>query len=468
MRKLLIYFIIVWVLISFSVSLSAVVKVKVKGIVETKNKKPKPDEKSTALQNGKVQALKKYISGLDSQRLQILNELMPEIQANLDTYILESTNLSDGEYLNGQWEINLEVSINDAQIEQLVNSRMKDKLSKQAETYLSFVYVAREVGSVEKFDVTVNKQNNANTKISGDRTVNTNTNTNTQTDTVNKTTTNVDQTTASASQSNTITNTDANQTTNQSSDSINGKVSTRYDDGTVKAKVTQSGSQSTSNQDSNSTTDQTTTTNQAGASNTNTKVITKGSENTNTNVNTTTNTSLNQTTDVTNSTQTSGSVVKKSEELGYRGYNPSEIDTKVTEIFNKASFEVVPAYEVNITPEQFATDFATLNEISSSTQKEATNLAREGGLDFLAIGMLDVGREETDPVTGQYKIYVKVNGYIMDLRKKFAVKICSVGPVQYSGFGENPTVAKTNALIEASTKASKDLVDQLRVKLSSN
>ena len=47
-----------------------------------------------------------------------------------------------------------------------------------------------------------------------------------------------------------------------------------------------------------------------------------------------------------------------------------EIDTKVTEIFNKANFEVVPAYEVGILPEKFAYDFAALNEISSSTQKK--------------------------------------------------------------------------------------------------
>lgn len=464
MRKLLISIIIVCMMMTLSLPLSAVVKVKVKGIIETKNKKPKPDEKNMALQNGKIQAIKKYISGLDSQRLQILNELMPDMLANLDTYILESTNLSDGLYVNGQWEINLEVSVNDAQIEQLINSKMKDKLATKGETYLSFVYVAREVGAVEKFDATVSKQQNASSKVTGDRTVNTNTNV--QKDTNSKTTTNTDQATAASSITNTNINTDTSQTTDKSSDSISGSVTSRYNDGTTKAKVTISGSDSTSSEDTNSTLDQTVTTDQAGVSNTNTKVTVKGSENVNTNTNT--NVSLNQSSNVTTSTQTSGSKLSKGEELGYRGYNPSEIDTKVTEIFNKADFEVVPAYEVNITPEQFATDFATLNDISSSTQKEATNLARDGGLDFLAVGMLDVGREEIDSATGQYKIYVKVNGYIMDLRKKFAVKICSVGPVQYSGFGENPTVAKTNALIEASTKASKDLVDQLRVKLSSN
>jgi hypothetical protein len=161
----------------------------------------------------------------------------------------------------------------------------------------------------------------------------------------------------------------------------------------------------------------------------------------------------------------SQSVVNASEGIYYRTFNPGEIDTKVTEIFNKANFEVVPAYEVGILPEKFAYDFAALNEISSSTQKEATDIAREAGLDFLAVAMLDVGREEIDPVSGGSKVYVKVNGYILELRKKFAVKVCSAGPYQFSGIGSNPSVAKTNALIEAAKNASQDLVDQLRVKL---
>lgn len=90
----------------------------------------------------------------------------------------------------------------------------------------------------------------------------------------------------------------------------------------------------------------------------------------------------------------SQSVINKSEGIAYRAYNPAEIDAKVTEIFNKANFEVVPAYEVGILPEKFAYDFAYLNEISSSTQKEATDIASEAGLDFLAVAMLDVGRSK--------------------------------------------------------------------------
>jgi len=249
---------------------------------------------------------------------------------------------------------------------------------------------------------------------------------------------------------------------NESSASISGKATEIYNSDNVSGSVTVKASDSTANKDVSTYSNQTTDVNKSSQAQINTNSVTTGGISTNTTSNTVAVTNRDQSYNI--AYKSSGSVVKNSEGLTYRVYNPSEIDTKVTEVFNKANFDVVPAYEVNITPEQFAYDFATLNEVSSSTQKEATNLAREGGLDFLAIGMLDVGREEIDPVTGQYKIYVKVNGYIMDLRKKFAIKICSVGPVQYSGFGENPTVAKTNALIEASTKASRDLVDQLRVK----
>ena len=326
MRKFLIILGLLLILSAGTEQLDALVKVKAKGSVATKNKKPKTEERQQAILNGQQQALRKYASGLDSQRLSILNELMPELLKDIEKYILDTTPLNDGEYQNGNWEINLEVSIDDAQIEQLV----RQKTPKLEEHFLSFVYVAREVASVEFHE---------------------------------------------------------------------GTVSIQADTDRDHFKL-------------------------------------------------------------------DGSIVMNSEGISYRSYNPAEIDSRVTEIFNKAGFDVVPAFEVNLTPEQFAYDFITLDEISNSTQKEATDIARDQGLEFLALGTLDIGREEIDPVTGQYKIYAKVGGYIMDLRKKFAVKICSVGPLQYSGLGPNPTVAKTNALIEAATKASQDLVDQLRVKLA--
>lgn len=464
MRKLLIVILTCILLLCITAPLSAAVKVKVKGTIESKRKRPKTEVKNMAIENAKEQALKKYISGLDSQRIQILNDLMPELLADLDTYIIEYTNLTDGEYKNGNWEICLEVSINNAQIEQLVNSKMKEQLSDIGDIYISFVYVAREVSSVEKFNSTISRENTFNKTHTGTQVINSDTDT--QTTTTGKINVDVDETKNSVTKTNTKTDTDVSNVTNQKIISLEEENSVAITDGGASTNLTLAENESVSTTDSNTKVNEDKTVKEKGVTNTNTVTNINGKENTNTV--TTTNADINETSNLSSSSKTSGSNLMKSEELLYRGYNPAEIDTKVTEVFNKASFQVVPAYEVNITPEQFASDFASLGQISSSTQKEATDIARDSGLDFLAIGMLDVGREQIDPATGQYKIYVKVNGYIMDLRKRFILKTCSVGPVQYSGFGENPTVAKTNALIEASTKASKDLVDQLRVKLSSD
>jgi len=442
-------------------SLTAITKVKVKGEVETRKKKPSVEEIKQAVNNGKEQAIRKWAATLESQRLQLMNSLIPEILKNLDLYVLEASQLSDGEWINGKWQVNLEVSINDSQIDLLANQRSQSNRQKQQDTYLSFIYVAREVSSVETFDNTVIKTS-ASSNSSSNRTTNDN-------DRVEhtKVSGNTDIITTQVGQASS--NTQVDQQTDSASTSlktrdaidVSGKSFNRDEDTSVAVKVISSASLDKTR--SSSSTTQDTNVQQEFQGRTDTNIQTNGNTVTTTVSSNTTNRNMDSS--ILSKSLSAGSVVKSSEGIAYRVFNPQEIDSKVTEIFNKAGIDVVPAYEANITSEQLAFDFASIGEVSSSTQKEATDLARDAGLDFLAIGLLDLGREEIDPVTGQYKIYARVNGYIMDLRKRFASKICSVGPVQYSGLGENPSVAKINALIEASTKASQDLVDQLRVKM---
>ena len=163
---------------------------------------------------------------------------------------------------------------------------------------------------------------------------------------------------------------------------------------------------------------------------------------------------------------TSGSIEKKSEIVKYRSYSPEEVEAKVTEVFNKADIQVVPTFEVGIDTGKFIKDFSIGNDITDATKKETVDLAKSKGLNLIAVGMLDVGREQVDQATGLSKIYVVVTGYILDLNGKFTKKIASIGPVQYCGFGENPKVAKLNALNNAAIAAAKDLVDQFREKRS--
>ncbi|NLW18199.1 MAG: hypothetical protein GXY81_00700 [Candidatus Cloacimonetes bacterium] len=461
MSKFLRFILLTILLLGLAGNVCALVKVKAKGEVETKKKNPGVKLVKEAIRSGQEQALKKWSVGLDSQRLQIINELWTEIVNDLDTYVMETSQLNDGEWANGKWMINLEVTINDAQIEQLINQRSQTSRQNQVETYLSFIYVAREVSTIQISADTV--QSNVSSTNSNQRIVDNKSQSNISTDTQGNLNVSVRESGRSEKNTQVDLKAEANVTADHSRDSYSSSSSSTSNRGNTQRNAKSSNFDSSHSSRLSSEGHLESDVEQAYSSRSDTNVMTDGTSTQSRSEESILNISHSR--EQLSDYRSSGYVVKSSEGISYRVFNPQEIDTKVTEIFNKSGFDVVPCYEVDIAPEFLAYDFATLNEISSSTQKEATELARDAGLDFLAIGMLDLGREEIDPVTGYYKIYAKVNGYIMDLRKKFAVKICSVGPVQYCGWGENPSVAKTNALIEASQKASVDLVDQLRVKL---
>jgi len=339
----------IMVLLSASAGYAQYKRIKAIGVVETNRKRPKIDEKKQALEDAKRKALDKYIDSLDSQRIRILNNLKDELYSNINVYVPEISTLNDGNWRDGYWKVNVEASINEAQIEELVNKYTRSNIQQKEESYISFVFVAREVGSVREY-----------TGKKTERTVET-----------------------------------EGYKVSEGETEEGGEVGEAKN---IYEKVT------------------------------------------------------------------GGSVEKKSERLKYRGYSPEEIEAKVIEVFNKADFEVVPIFDIDIDSDRFAEDFAEKDKITNATKKEAVSLAKDAGIHFLAVSTLDVGRDQIDQATGLHKIYVRVTGYIWDLRGKFTKKIASIGPVQYSGLGENPKVAKVNALINASTKAAKDLVDQLRAK----
>lgn len=92
--------------------------------------------------------------------------MLPEIEKNIDNYILEVNYLNDGSKINGVWEQLLEVTIDDVQLELLINEKMKDVMETKEPTYISFIYVAREVSSVETQDKTVKQDISSKSDIS--------------------------------------------------------------------------------------------------------------------------------------------------------------------------------------------------------------------------------------------------------------------------------------------------------------
>jgi len=169
-------------------------------------------------------------------------------------------------------------------------------------------------------------------------------------------------------------------------------------------------------------------------------------------------------------TTTGGSAIQKADDIEYDVTNTSEINTAMSNVFSTAGYEVVDADYVEEETEglldvgQFKEDFRYGSDISGRTKRNAVKGLRSIDITLLAIGTLDIGMKDKDPVSGLTRVYVSVTGKIMSLKKRFPKTVASVGPVQFSGLGPNETVAKRNALKLAAEKAANDLVAQLRMK----
>jgi len=390
-----------------SVSFADYVKVKAIGSVETKfTKSATTGQKKLALEDAKKKALDKYLAGLDSQRLRIINNFKDELYKNINVYVPEIVSLNDGRWENGYWNVDVEASINESQIEELVNKYARSNMKKQEEVYLSFVFVAREVEGVKAFKAEENDKTAENNAYKENLGLNEKASVTTNEKAIIATNEKVDQ---DKQKKPGIINTGSSEEVKYKGEGTaqyKGEAASKY---------------------------------QGNVADTQNNVYEK---------------------------TTSGSIDKKSEVVRYRIYTPEEIEAKVTEVFNKADFTVVPTFESGINRDKFIKDFSGGDDITDTTKKETVDLTKAKGINLIAVAMLDVGREQIDPATGLSKIYVNVMGYILDSRGKFTKKIASVGPIQYSGLGENPKVAKVNALVSASTSAAKDLVDQLRAKES--
>jgi len=168
--------------------------------------------------------------------------------------------------------------------------------------------------------------------------------------------------------------------------------------------------------------------------------------------------------------KTGGSTTQKSDQLEYDVSNAEDINSVMNGIFSSAGYEVIEAVYLQdesgglVNVEDFMEDFRFGDDISGATRRNAAKGCRNVGIDYFAIGTLDVGVKDIDPVSGLTRVYVSVNGKIMDMRKRFPKTVASVGPIQYAGIGPDQSVAKRNALRQAGENAAKDLTSKLRAK----
>ncbi|RAP58104.1 hypothetical protein BTJ49_03690 [Oleiagrimonas sp. MCCC 1A03011] len=166
-------------------------------------------------------------------------------------------------------------------------------------------------------------------------------------------------------------------------------------------------------------------------------------------------------------TVSGGSTLNKADKVQWTVAQAGEINTAMTGTFANAGYDVIDAGQVEgasnglLDIAKIRAAYSTGNDLPSKLMYQTTQGVHAAGIKLLAIGTLDVGLPDKDPVSGNTRVFVTVTGKVYDVSGRFARTLVSIGPVQYAGLGPNSTVAKTNALTIASRKASQHMVDEL-------
>ena len=169
-------------------------------------------------------------------------------------------------------------------------------------------------------------------------------------------------------------------------------------------------------------------------------------------------------------TTTGGSTTQRSDAITWKVANAAEVNTAMTGAFSAAGYEVVEAEYIEgesgglLSIERVRSDFSTGNDLSPETLRNTANGVRAAGIPYVAVGTLDVGMRDRDPVSGNVRVHVTVTGKVLDVTGRFPRTVSSVGPVQYAGLGLNETVARTNALREATEQAAQQMINELNVR----
>jgi len=167
--------------------------------------------------------------------------------------------------------------------------------------------------------------------------------------------------------------------------------------------------------------------------------------------------------------QTGGNTIRKADKIKWSVSSSQDLDDTINEILSPAGFEVVDYNDIvdecgGTELEMIKDEFSANHEISRRVRKSALRAARECEVSYFAMGTLDVGMHDTDPVSGLKRVYVSVNARVWNIEKRLPKRVVSVNSDTFSGLGPNPQVAKDNALKKAATSAARIIVDQMNAK----
>jgi hypothetical protein len=164
------------------------------------------------------------------------------------------------------------------------------------------------------------------------------------------------------------------------------------------------------------------------------------------------------------STTTGGSRTRKAEKVEWTVGEAGDLSAAMQGILGDAGFQVI---DVNFISDLdlpgIRREFSGAQNLSPGTLQAAARSVRPNS-PIMAIGTADVGVRDTDPVTGNIRVNVRVRGQVYDLRGALPRTLASVGPIQVSGQNTDESSAQSDALRIASEKAAQAIVDALNAK----
>ena len=166
-----------------------------------------------------------------------------------------------------------------------------------------------------------------------------------------------------------------------------------------------------------------------------------------------------------------GNTIESAPELSYKiedGYNES-ISGGMEELLNSAGFELIPSFEfaaLDQINKDIKVAFATESSLPPNLRREITKVLKEEGIIYWVEGIFDIGKQETDPATGQKVVNVSVTrATLWGANKKGRfTSIATVSGNQRKGKGTSYDQAVKNGIRLCAQSVAKQMVDKLNAK----
>jgi len=136
-----------------------IVKSKGMGQVVYKGFRPKSSDERLAIEMAKKNAVTRYAGGFDSSRFELYKKVENSVMSQLDELVVDFIRIDEKtDKTSKRYTVYIEASINSALIERAIRKNSESVPSRAAtaasdgETYLTFVFVARELASRKSFD----------------------------------------------------------------------------------------------------------------------------------------------------------------------------------------------------------------------------------------------------------------------------------------------------------------------------